>query len=134
MRKILWLILLVSIGCSPNSLEEYHQEGEAQVRKLVKELQGIHSREELQKALPLLRRQFDLLVDLIIEARRYEEKYPEEDFDATYKISYPPLLDEIKRMYLLEGGRDLMEKAEREPLLRLDDFERASLKRKERLK
>jgi Tfp pilus assembly protein PilP len=131
-RHFLLVILLFLVGCSPHSLEDFHNEGEAQIRKLIKELKAIHSREELQRALPSLQRRFDAMVDLMIEARSYEEKHPAEDFEAAFFPNDEVLLEELKRLYLLEGGRELMEKAEREALLRLDAFERTLSKRKER--
>jgi hypothetical protein len=122
------------VGCSPNSLEDFHHEGEAVVRQLTEDLRAIQSREDLQSAFSLLQRRFDTLVSLMIEARKYQGGHSEEDFQ---EISLPcdgELLKEMQRLYRLEGGREIIERAQREALLRLDAFERAFIRERNRIK
>jgi hypothetical protein len=126
------LPLLLLFGCSPHSLEDYQFQGEALCRTLVIELQKIHTRDELAAALPSLKKQFSALVDLIIEAKGFQLKHPEQEGidPAYYEHEYAAeLKDELTRLCKLEGGREMIEKAQREALIRLDAFKQESLKR-----
>lgn len=132
MKKIV-ICLVLLWGCSPNSLEDFHHEGQALVKNLIEELKAIQNREQLQKELPGLKSQFEELVDLMIAARKYQESHPEEEiFD--YASFDDELLEEIKRIYKIEKGKELIEQAQREALLRLDAFHRTIAKRKSLIK
>jgi len=123
MRRWLCLLLLL-VGCSPTSKEDFQYEGEAICRQLVEELKKVQSREELIKAAPKLKGRFNELVDLMIEARVYEQQH-EEEFDVIPQASETSqqLLTELKRVYQLEAGRETIEKAQKEALLKLDAYE-----------
>lgn len=133
MRAALLALFLLA-SCSPHSLEDFHHEGESQTRVLIKDLRQIQTREELQKALPLLKNRFDSLVALIIEARKYQDRHPGEDYEQPDSLIDEELLAEMQRLYRLEDGRELIEKAQREALLRLDAFERTLAKQRSRVK
>lgn len=120
----MFFILLFS-GCSPHSLEDYYNEGQALTKKLIEELKPIQNREELEEALPKLKRQFEDLAALMIETRIFQLNHPEEEAPE-YAVSLDDeLMEEMKRIYELEKGRELMEKAQREAFLRLDSFTRS---------
>ena len=123
MRKI-WVILLLCVGCSPQSQDDFIHAGESVCRALVEELQEIETRQDLLKRAPHLNQLFEELVDLMISARKAQA---EEAFDPRSEGS--PIAEvlqaELKRIYQIEGGRELIEKAQKEPLLRLDAFERS---------
>lgn len=131
-RAAVFFLLLA--GCAPNSNQDFQHEGQARCRKLTLELKKIETRDQLQKALPLLQKRFEDLVDLMIEARRFQVDHPEEEMEeAASSLTNEEFADELKRIYRLEGGRDLMEKAEREALIRLDAFEKNLAKQQEAL-
>ena len=115
------VVALLLASCGPTSLEDFRKEGEAICRSLVHDLQKIQSREELVRAAPHLKKRFSQLVGSIIEARLYQRESSEESsfepnaFDAL-------LLFELKRIYAIEGAREIMESVEREALIRLDGF------------
>ncbi|MBI2742487.1 MAG: hypothetical protein HYX48_01040 [Chlamydiales bacterium] len=118
----IFLLVLIVAGCSPNSLEDYQFQGEALCRVIVLDLQKVHTREELNKALPRLTEQFNTLAKLIIEAKEYQAAHPgEAGIDpAYYEHEYAEgLKDELARICQLEGGRELIEKAQREALILL---------------
>lgn len=124
MRQGLFLLFLLSLGgCAPSSLDDFQQEGDALCRQMIEQLQKIHTREDLLKAVPLLGVRFDAMVELMIQARLYQQKHPDDESFYESKWS-DSLRDELLRLYTLEGGRDLIERAQREPLLRLDAFEK----------
>jgi hypothetical protein len=115
-----WILFILLASCSNNSLEEYEREGQALSRKLVIQLQEIHTREELVKALPNLKDRFDALVSLMIEARRYRADHPDEGVEAPFDpTTSDALMAEMKRIYRIEGGRDLIESAQKEAMIRL---------------
>lgn len=106
-------------------MEDFQHEGESICRDIAKELKNIQTREELVKAAPKLKTQFNKLVDLMMEARAFQQE-SEEVFDPMRAVSDAGdlLLVELKRIYKLEAGRETIEKAQKEALLRLDAFER----------
>jgi len=132
-----WIVcLLFALGCSPSSLEDYQHEGEAVCRLLIKELKKIESREDLIKATPKLKKRFHQVVDIVIEARKFQEGHPEEKKEFTFdpRQMSDLLKSELKRIYQIEGGRELMEHAQREALIRLDAFEKEVKNHKQTLK
>lgn len=118
-------------GCSPSSTEDFRKEGEAQVKKLTYELRKINSREDLTKAVPLLKKKFNELIDLMIQARQFQEMHNDNDLPATDQLASEMLCEELKRIYRLEGGREVIEKVQREPLIRFDAFEKKLAKQRE---
>jgi Tfp pilus assembly protein PilP len=127
------LLLLVLVGCSPSSLEDFQHEGESLSRKLIKELAQIHNKSELHQAAPQLQKRFEQIVDLMIAARKYQQTHPDEDLMQDSPVS-DALVQELKRIYQIEGGRQVIEKAQREALIRLDAFEKSSDKQSQLFK
>jgi hypothetical protein len=114
-------------------MEDFRQEGEAHSRALTKDLKAIQAREDLPKIMPKLKKRFNDLIDLMITARTYQQKHPEEEIMESPFASEPAsflLLEELQRVYALEGGREAIENAQREALIRLDAFERNLAKKR----
>jgi hypothetical protein len=124
LSMLIWILLLLA-ACSPNSSEDFQHEGEAQSRRLTQFLQKVENREQLLKAVPKLKLKFNKLVDLMIEARKFEQSHPDEISDpfSLDMETNQALIAELKRIYKMEGGRETIEKAQKEALLRLDLFE-----------
>jgi hypothetical protein len=114
------------VGCQPTSLEDFQWEGSSHARALLKDLQKIESREDLSRIEPLLKKDFHKLVDVIIQARAFQQKNPEEEipFQNINPILNASLRDELKRVYEIEGGRECVERVQREAMLKLDAKER----------
>ena len=123
------------VGCGPDTLQEYRQEGQATTRNLIREMRSISSREQLVDAVDRLEALFDELADVMIGAR---ERQDEELRDAPLPLTdrdhqlSAALKAEIDRLYQIEGGRDLVEAAQRDALSRLDAFEYRRSRRSER--
>lgn len=113
---LLALILLCS--CSPTSIDDYKKEGESLSWDIVHTLEKIQTREQLVQAAPLLKKKFNLLVDLMIEAKQFSGEFLEDSLEPNR--ANERLLAEFKRIYALEGGKAIIESAQREPLIRLD--------------
>lgn len=132
---ILFLSGLFAVGCSPNSLKDFQTEGEALSRKIIADLQKVQTTEELVEMAPVLKKRFYSLVELMIQARAYQERHPEEwaeerpDSELTFNEL---LVIELERIHKLERGREIIESAERDALHRLDAFERELKRRRER--
>ena len=131
------LVLLFFFGCAPNSSEEFQQEGETCCRLLAIDLQKIENREQLLLAEMKLKKHFEALIDLIIEAREFQQKKVEDVFNDTSfreNSAEAMLENELRRIYTIEGGREVIEKTQQEALVRLDAYERALAKKREQLK
>jgi 3-methyladenine DNA glycosylase Tag len=135
MIYIVALLLSVFLpGCNPHSVEDFHHEGQAYSRALIRDLQKVHTREELAQATSHLKKHFEKLVDLMIRARTFQEEHPEESLSAPFQ-SETTISDELeealRRIYLIEGGREIIERTQQEALVRLDAFERSCIKKKQ---
>ena len=127
---------LLLAGCSPNSYEDFKTEGEALSRSIIKDLQKVQTTEQLITIAPVLKKQFYSLVELMIQAREYQQLHPDEwagDRLATNGTFNELLIIELERVHKLERGREIVEKTQRDALHRLDAFEQNLKKRKEKL-
>jgi len=107
------LLLLLLFSCSPSSLADLRYEWESQTKKLVEELRSIDSKEDLQSSVPKLKKQFNKLADLLLQAR----SFPAEECEPTYASE--ELFAELARLYEMPGGRELIESSQAESIRRL---------------
>ena len=122
------------VGCSPGSLSDYRYEGESTCRDIIGDLQRVETREDLARLEPILKRNFEKLVIVIIGARQIQIKYPEEALALPLHVESDVsdlLKEELERVYRIEGGKEIVERAQREAMLRLDGFEKIRGKQKE---
>ncbi len=122
-------ILAMLCACSPSSLEDFHYAGESICKELANELKGIETHEQLVKEYPKIKSYFDKLVTLIIQARKFQKEH-EEDMPVMGSVASGALLYELKRIYEIDGGRDIVEKAQKEALIKLDISEKQLTVRK----
>lgn len=106
-------ILIFLASCGPASLADLRYEGEAQTRKLAAELRTIESKEDLQKAIPKLKKRFNKIGELLIEARGFPKEESEPSFASEQ------LFAELARLYEMPGGRELIESAQTEAIHQL---------------
>jgi hypothetical protein len=99
-------------------------QGRAINQELLAELEAISDLEALLTQLPVLERRFNQLVDVMIEARRYQirKKCTWQPNDEDRKLSHQ-LARELARLYQIPGAKSLLEKSQESALLRLDAFE-----------
>ena len=119
-------VLIIFSSCQSSSLEDFRYEGASQVRLLIEELKQIEGREDFVVAAPILKKRFEKIVDLMIQSRVFQQKNPglEMGFYASNQALSDALLEQMKRIYVLEGGKECIEKAQREAMLRLDAKEK----------
>jgi len=128
-----WIFLSFLCSCSPHSSEEFRQEGEGRCRRLITTLQKIENRQQLLLAEPALKKHFEKLIDLMIEAREFQEKHEDIPNESTLEenSTTASLELELRRIYMMEGGREIIERSQQEALVRLDAYEHARAKKRE---
>lgn len=112
-RSIRSWIFLSSLLAGCGSFADLRYEGEAETRKLARELRAIETKEDLQKAIPRLKKRFNKIADLLIEVRSFS-KVETEPSQASEE-----LFIELARLYEISGGRELIESAQTEAVHRL---------------
>lgn len=127
-------LVFIASACSPNSLDDFREQGESVSRSLTNELRKIHSREDLLKAAPKLKRLFNELVNIMIAAQEFRLHHPALELTESKKEMEnlsDQLREELNRVYSIDSAREVIEKCQEEALLKLDAFERQLNKRKE---
>ena len=107
------------------SMEDFYEEGEGIITQLIQELGSIHTREDLLKETPQLKKLFNRLVDVIIATREFQLSHfnVQGNDRQNYELSETLRL-ELNRIYSLEGGRKIIENCQEQALNRLDTFEK----------
>jgi hypothetical protein len=120
------IILLFLCGCQPTSLEDFQDEGASCLRVLLEDLRKVETREDLALIEPIVRKRFDVLVEIMIQARIFEQKNPgsAKTFSSRNQVLSDALLEEMKRLYCIEGGKEFLERTQKEAMLRLDAKEK----------
>jgi hypothetical protein len=80
-----------------------------------------------------LEKHFDSLVDLMIEAREFQLRHPDSasnDILEGDNAASLLLEEQLRRIYALEGGREVIERTQHESLARLDAWERATVRKR----
>lgn len=116
--------VLFMISCTPSSFEKFQKEGQKLAMELAGDLQGIETRRQLIEKEGSIKKKIDQLVDLMIEARRWQRKQAKA---ATIPIGDKQASDalkaEMERIYAIDGCQEIFEEWQREALNRLDAFE-----------
>ena len=120
-------LLALLFSCSPQTLSDFKHEGEAISKLLVEELKQIRSRDDLVEHTPKLQQLFDSLVEVIIQAQEFKRKHPQvslENSSHKEQSVSDQLRIELNRVLHMEGGREVIEKAQEASLNRLDAYEK----------
>jgi hypothetical protein len=123
---LLSLLMVPIVSCSSQSLEDFKKEGDAISRSLTAELKQIRSRDDLLVHSRKLQQLFNELVDVIIRAQEYKKKHPNAELEQGNKKEHlisDQLRFELNRVLNMEGGREVLEKAQGAALNRLDAYE-----------
>lgn len=88
---------------------------------MISDLKEIHTRSELLKAKPAIKKKFNDLVDVIIAAHDYQKKHHEQNPSKANQIVSDQLRTELIRIYsTIDEGREIIENCQEEALNRLD--------------
>lgn len=114
------LLFLFLVACSPSTLSEWRVEGVSIVRDLVEELDSISTLKELEAKKISIKKKYNQLVNVMIEANKYEE----EEGDLLPESFYSDALrDQYLRLYEIEGAKKLLFEIQKDSLHKLDmDF------------
>ena len=131
--KTLWLGLWTLSSCSPGSQQDFRREGQFLCKELIQDLQTIQSREDFLLLEPILKKRFEKLVYVIIKAKEHQIKHSEDFFSVEADAAGVSdlLKEQMIRIYSIEGGREFIERTQREAMLRIDSFEKLKQKQKE---
>lgn len=120
-------IFLVLFSCGSRSAEDYREEGQKVIQKLVDELSKIESKADLLHSSGTLKSLFMKLTDIMIAARDHHENdsYAEPlPFSAKDKELSERFRTELNRIYEMDGCKEVIEKCQEEALNKLDAFEK----------
>lgn len=126
------LIFFLCAGCKSQSPEEYREEGRKHTRTLIENLKSIHSRQELLKAQPILKKQFSEIAALLIEAQEFYSQHPDAEqlpLSQQDQLLNAELRKELERLYGIEEGREMIEKSQEEALDLLNTYDKRFSKR-----
>lgn len=104
-------------ACAPANLSDLRYEAEGEMKKLTVELKKIESSEDVQKSAKRLKKQFNRIADLLLQARNFplsQEEIPESS------PAGEELFAELARIYEIPGARASIEAAQNEAIRRLD--------------
>lgn len=121
------------LSCSSPSPESFREEGNAITKTLIKELQQIHSRDELVQRTETLEELYHRLVEAMIAARKFQESNPDArpfPLSASDRQLSDKLRNELARLYSIPGARKIIEASQRPSLNKLDVFEKQLKKKK----
>lgn len=124
MVHLFLIFLFVMSSCAPNSLKEFRKEAEVCCRELTNMLSHAENHEQLLRMEPQLKKQFESLVQLMIAMHQFQQKNLEEDVALFENAESSALQEQLRRVYRMEGGRDIIERAQHEALVTLDAYER----------
>ena len=105
------IIFLLLFGCSPSSPEDFLAQSEVKCSELVAILENADTLEDLLKVENDLKKKFNEIARLMVAARKYYEKHPCH-ISVKAHHSSGALLEELKRIYAIKGGREVIERAQ----------------------
>lgn len=107
-------------SCGPSSLNEVRLEAASHRKKLIKILSTIESKQDLLQASSKIRKEINALTELMIVASDMEgEEEPRSISLEDERYSYQ-LKECMKKIYQIEGAREVFENLQRDALHRLD--------------
>lgn len=124
----IFLILLFLTSCSAKSPEHFLARSRAINLELIQDLQQVDDLDSLVEVLPALQRHFNDLVEVMIEAKKWQIKHKttwrpgEEDLMISQQLAL-----ELTRVYSIPTARVLIEKSQETALLTLDAFEKRKI-------
>jgi hypothetical protein len=121
---IYFFLLILLLSCQPNSLDDFQSEGASLAKSLVVDLRQIDSKEIFVETAPKVKRKIQKLTELMILAAKYQSKHLgdsglKENSDHYYSDL---LLEEFKRVYAIQGCKEIMEGLQRDSLHQLDAY------------
>jgi hypothetical protein len=117
-------LFLSLFSCSSSSLDDYREEGEGVTRAIIAELRQIRSRDDLLSHSAKLQTHFNALADIMIRAHEFRKQHPDAELSVQTDADHTAadqLRLELNRVINIEGGADVIEKAQEEALHLLNE-------------
>lgn len=95
-------------------MKEVRAQAEFETKRLSEIMRPIESKEELQAALPKIKKRFNRIADLAVIVRSLQDKQIEDPSEAGDQ-----LFMELARLYEIPGCRELIESAQTEAIQKL---------------
>ncbi len=119
-KFLLLFFLFFNFSCGYHSLDEFQEEGEGISRSLTAELKKIHTRSELMAASPKIEVFFEKMADLMLKAHEQREVLESDILhNPSDKIVSGKLLEELDRIYMIDGGCEIIDKCREKALKKL---------------
>ena len=127
-KNMLYLILLLLVtGCSPSTAQDCQQEAKGVIKSLLVDFKEVQSREDLLDKEEQIKQKMQILVNLMLRLKKIEE-IGEMIFEEEDHAMSNLLMQEMKRIYYIDGARELIEQFQREALIRLDSHNQIGAK------
>jgi hypothetical protein len=107
----LFIVFLLLCGCGPSTQDDFLSESEDKCAELVAILEKVNSIDDLYDVENDLKKKFNEIGILMIKSRKYYEKFPPHRPIKPVPSS-GVLMDELKRIYTIKGGREVIERAQ----------------------
>ncbi|MCE5293594.1 MAG: hypothetical protein LLF94_03135 [Chlamydiales bacterium] len=120
--RYLALLFLLLVSCSSKSPEYFLAQGQQVKRELLSELEGIDDIDTLLKASPRLQMLFNQLVEVMIEAKKWQNSHKTAAWQMSDDDSLlsQQIAQELSRIYEMPSAQSLIEKTQEIALLKLD--------------
>lgn len=118
MKKILFALCFLT-SCNLSSEGDFRSEGEKIVEEISFILSRVETHDELQSAVPRLKKKFNKLAALLLEVRSFREKNPDRSFSEEPLLESEALFRELARLYEIPGCREIVEQAQIEAVYKL---------------
>lgn len=119
------IFVLLTSCHSSLTLEDYTEESQGIIKSLIKELQNIHNRDQLNLKKKQLQILFEQLVDVMIAIEIFLNSQPEKEknyqFFTNHELS-DQLRYELNRVLSIDGARQIIEKTQENAIHRLEKF------------
>lgn len=115
-----WLIALCFLtSCALSSEANFRIQAAKSVKEIAAILSRVETHEELQAAVPRLKKKFNKLASLLMEIRAFRERKPDCPFSGEPLEGSEILFAELARLYEIPGCREIVEQAQVEAVYKL---------------
>lgn len=126
--RICFLALFLCLfSCSPTSNKDYQTLAGGELNRFSNFLKKIHDPKQLKNKQKSISKRFVKLTGIMIDYHSYLEKHPEVDhpLDEKTQLAAQKFKEELYRIYELDGGRELIEEAQKDAYTKLSLFEQS---------
>ncbi len=113
-----WFLVVVFSSCTLPNKESLQKKGESIQKSLVEDLKEVSCKEELIEKIPNLKKNFIKMAKLTAEVSLFLVEHPSENSPYNPKTG-EELYRELLRIYEIPGGKEILERIQKEAILYL---------------